>query len=109
MQPEAGKYLWDAIEAARLALQFIQGKTFQDYQTDALLRSGVERQLLIVGEALSRLRLLDRAVADRIPDLPRAVGLRNVLAHAYADVDDAVICGLLSGPLGRLIEDMQAV
>ena len=73
-----------------------------------MLRSGVERQLMIVGEALGRLRTLDRPAADRIADLPRAVGLRNVLAHAYADVDDAVIWGLLSGPLRRMVEDMRS-
>lgn len=54
MSPEAGKFLWDAINAARLALSFVQGRSFDDYQADAMLRSAVERQLLIVGEALGR-------------------------------------------------------
>lgn len=109
MSPEAGKFLWDAINAARLALSFVQGRSFDDYQADAMLRSAVERQLLIVGEALGRLRQIDPATAARIPDLPRAVGLRNILAHAYSVVDDGVIWGLLSGPLDKLIADMEAI
>ncbi|MEX8519435.1 MAG: DUF86 domain-containing protein [Leptothrix sp. (in: b-proteobacteria)] len=108
MSPDASKFLWDAIGAARLALSFVQGRSFDDYQTDAMLRSAVERQLFIVGEALGRLRQIDPATAARIPDLPRAVGLRNILAHAYSAVDDVVIWGLLSGPLGKLIADMEA-
>lgn len=108
MSPDARKFLWDAIGAARLALSFVQGRSFDDYQTDAMLRSAVERQLFIIGEALGRLRQIDPATAARIQDLPRAVGLRNILAHAYSAVDDVVIWGLLSGPLDKLIADMEA-
>ena len=109
MSPDARTFLCDAIGAAQLALSFVQGRSFADYQTDAMLRSAVERQLFIVGEALGRLRQIDPGTAARIPDLPRAVGLRNILAHAYSVVDDAVIWGLLSGPLNKLIADMEAI
>jgi len=47
-----------------------------------MLRSAVERQFEIVGEALNQLRQTDKATAAHIPDLPKAVGLRNVLIHA---------------------------
>jgi uncharacterized protein YutE (UPF0331/DUF86 family) len=30
-------------------------------------------------------------LAGRIPDLPRVIDFRNVLAHAYAIVDDALV------------------
>jgi uncharacterized protein with HEPN domain len=43
MSPEAGTFLWDAVNAARLALSFEQGRSFDDYQADAMLRSAVER------------------------------------------------------------------
>ncbi|WP_338416011.1 HepT-like ribonuclease domain-containing protein [uncultured Sphaerotilus sp.] len=109
MSPDARTFLCDAIGAARLALSFVQGRSFADYQTDAMLRSAVERQLFIVGEALGRLRQIDPGTAARIPDLPRAVGLRNILAQAYSVVDDAVIWGLLSGPLDKLIAEMEAI
>ncbi len=42
--PESRKYLWDALYAAELVLQFTASKMFDDYQQDALLRSAVERQ-----------------------------------------------------------------
>lgn len=55
MQPDAPALLWDAREAARLILRFIEGRGWQHCQADAMLRSAVERQFQIIGEALSRL------------------------------------------------------
>ena len=52
MRLESKKYLYDIARAAGLALEFVRGKSFADYAADALLRSAVERQLEIVGEAL---------------------------------------------------------
>jgi uncharacterized protein with HEPN domain len=82
MAPEAAKYLWDAQAAALRIQRFIQGKTFDDYLADELLRSGVERQFEIIGEALGQLRKQFPEVAAQIADLPRVVGFRNVLITA---------------------------
>jgi uncharacterized protein with HEPN domain len=109
MQPETNKYVWDATEAARRILRFTQGKTLNDYQNDELLRAAVERQLTIVGEALSRVRQIEPAVAERIADLPRAVALRNILVHGYADIDDAIVWGVVVGPLPALAAALEAL
>ena len=82
MHADARKLLWDALQAAGHVARFTHGKTFDDYQGDELLRSGVERQLAIVGEALRQLRRIDPATAGSIAQLSRAVGFRNVLVHA---------------------------
>ncbi len=70
---------------------FAYGLTAASYAADELRKSAVERQLEIIGEALNRLRKADPEVAQRIPDISRIVGLRNILAHGYAVVDDAVV------------------
>jgi uncharacterized protein with HEPN domain len=49
---EIRKYLFDIVQACDLLTQFTKGKTFTDYSADALLRSAVERQLGLIGEAL---------------------------------------------------------
>jgi uncharacterized protein with HEPN domain len=76
MAPEAATYLWDALQAAEKAARFVDGKTFDDYLADDLLRSAVERQLEILGEALNLLRKTDPEVARQLPELAAAVGLR---------------------------------
>lgn len=73
MRPEAKKYLWDAHEAARLIRRFVADKSFADYQGDDMLRSAVERQFEIIGEALNLMSKIDAAVAADIPELGRIV------------------------------------
>jgi hypothetical protein len=50
--------LWDALQATDLLREFSAGKSFGDYQADAMLRSAVERQFEIIGEALNQLSKL---------------------------------------------------
>lgn len=47
------------------------------------------------------------AFASRITDLPRAVALRNVLVHGYAEKDDAVVWGVVRGQLGTLLSELE--
>lgn len=91
MQRDAGALLWDALRAAELILDFVAGRTWQDYQSDAMLRSAVERQFEIIGEALNRLSRIDPLTAAKVPDLPRIVAFRNVLVHGYATIDDSLV------------------
>ena len=55
MRLEAKKYLYDMQQAVALLTEFTAGKTFADYERDAMLRAAVERKFEIVGEALHNL------------------------------------------------------
>lgn len=102
MSPKAAKYLWDALTAIERIQRFIQDRTFDDYLLDDLLKSGVERQLEIIGEALGQLRKSDPDTAAQITDLPRVVAFRNVLIHGYASVDDVLVWGIVTDRLNLL-------
>jgi len=109
MQPDVLAYLWDAARAAELIQQFCDHKSFDQYVQDALLRSGVERQFEIIGEALNRLDRIDHAVALKITDLPRIVAFRNILIHGYADVDDAIVWSVVTKRLPGLLHQLRAL
>ncbi len=66
MRLEAKKYLHDMRAAAELIASFTEGKSFADYEADAMMRSAVERQLEIIGEALAQLARLDQSLANRV-------------------------------------------
>lgn len=60
MQLESKACLHDVYQAAELILLFTKDKVYADYDTDILLRSAIERQFEIVGEAINRLRRIRR-------------------------------------------------
>ncbi len=107
MQGNSYKLLWDAVQAAERVRRFVHEKSFDDYAADELLRSAVERQFEILGEALARLRQNDPQTALGIAELPRVVGFRNVLIHAYATVDHRIVWGIVEGDLMPLLGTLQ--
>lgn len=78
------------------------GKTFEQLVGDIVLRSAVERQFEIVGEALARLARVDESTAKLIPNLPRIIAFRNILVHGYAEIDHARVWLVIEKHLPRL-------
>ena len=109
MHADALKFLWDAQRAAGRVARFTAGKTFADYENDDLLRSAVERQLEIVGEALGRLRKVDPDTAKTIRNIDRIVGFRNIVVHGYATLDDRIVWGVIESHLQALRTDLDAL
>ncbi len=109
MRPESVSMLWDVKVASESIADFIEGLDEAGYMTDSLRRSAVERQLEIIGEALRNLRKADPETAQGIHELARIIGLRNVLAHGYAIVDDAVVWGAAAHRVPELKSEVEAI
>jgi uncharacterized protein with HEPN domain len=101
--------LWDAHEAADVIASITAGKSFADFERDIVLRSAVERQFEIVGEALAQLARLDAAMAAKVPDLREIVGFRNVLIHGYAVIDPARVWQVVEDNLQQLRASLAAL
>ena len=106
MQHESKKLLEDVRQAAELILGFTAEKTFDDYSTDALLRSGVERQFEIIGEALGRLAKTDAATASQVTEYQRIIAFRNILIHGYHAIEDQVVWDIVQGNLATLHQEV---
>ena len=102
MRLEARKYLLDIQIAADRIDRFCKDRNFEQYLADEMLRSAVERQFGIIGEALSRLARDDPEVAAAVPDHGKIVAFRNILIHGYATVDDRIVWGVIEIDLARL-------
>ena len=106
MQLEARKYHYDVQEAEDLVSQFTAGKDFADYQQNPMLRLAIERAFTIIGEALAQLARVDANLASRISDFRNIVGFRNLLTHAYAQIDDRIVWGIVRSKLPALIREV---
>jgi uncharacterized protein with HEPN domain len=91
MSDRLPKHLDDAAFAARLALEFLAGHSLDDHRVDAMLRSAVERQAEIVGEACRRALTDSPGLRERLPAMSRAIAMRNRIAHGYDLIDDAIV------------------
>ncbi len=106
MRPESKKYLFDIRGAALLLLEFTDGKNFEDYSSEAMLRSAVERQFEIIGEAINQLSRIDSKTVSNIDEFQRIVSFRNILIHGYAQVDPRIVWGLVETRLLPLLNQV---
>ena len=91
MDQRARKLLEDIRGAVDAIEEFTAQKSFDEYTANRLLRSGVERQFLVIGEAVAQLAKLDEATAAKLGDYRRIIDFRNILVHGYSILDDRII------------------
>ena len=78
---EVRKYLYDIQQACQKIQNFTRECSLADYEANEMLRSAVERQLEVVGEALNRLLRMKPDLEASISQARRVIGLRNRLIH----------------------------
>ena len=89
--------------------RLLRWKNTREYLADVLLRSAVERQFEIIGEAMNRAAQLDDTVESRGPELRRIVGLRNRIIHGYDSVDDELVWSIVQDNLPSLRTSLAAL
>jgi uncharacterized protein with HEPN domain len=102
MQRDARCYLWDALKAADVVQTFLRGKTYEAFVEDDLVRSAVERQLEIIGEALSQLAEVDPQMASNVAELRRVIAFRIIPVQGYAAIDYDTVWRLIRDKLPEL-------
>ena len=96
------------VTAAAAIRAFIAGRTLSDYEADLMLRSAVERQFEILGEALARALRLDPGLQTRLPASRGAIDFRNVIAHEYDSLSSATVWDIAHNELPGLAADAAA-
>jgi len=109
MQLEAKKLLEDVRLAAEAITGFTQGKSRDDYASDELLRSAVERKFEVIGEALNRLGKVDAEVLNSISHYQRIIAFRNILIHGYDVIDDDVVWDVIEQNLPALLSEVTSL
>lgn len=109
MKDDTPANLHDLISAGKEIKSFVADRTFDDYKSDSMLRSAVERKFEIMGEALTRIRKIDPALLSKIRDNRDIISFRNILIHGYDTIDDRIVWGVIQEDLDNLIADAEAL
>lgn len=108
MSREEKKLLFDiqqSIEKIEIFMQNCQG--FENYDTDIMLQSAVERNLEIIGEATNKLLRINTAIL--ITNARKIVDTRNRLIHGYDSVDNTEIWAILINHLPVLKKEVSSL
>jgi len=106
MQPEAGKYLYDIKQSIDSINEYLDNNyDFNSYLENKLLRRGIERELGIIGESMSRLLKIDSEI--KISNPRRIIDLRNWVIHGYDKVDDVIVWGILTRDIPVLKSEIE--
>lgn len=107
MKDDTCAHLHDILQAAGAVKSFVTGKSFIDYSSEELLRSGVERKLEIMGEALNRIKRDEPELLASIRDYRDVISFRNILVHGYDAIDNRIVWGIVAEDLDNLIADIE--
>jgi uncharacterized protein with HEPN domain len=90
----------DILEACELLVREI-GPRVREIRTDPIVQAATQRWIETIGEAASR---LSSEITSANPDIPwrSMIGMRNVLAHGYFDIDPAVVEAVLERDIPRI-------
>ena len=89
MTERCKKYLSDILIATDLIEEFLSDiSDFISYQTDKKTKSAVERQLVIIGEAVNN---FGKESDTNLHASAQIVNFRNRIVHAYDSIDDAIV------------------
>ena len=108
-QLELQSRLGHIVDACEKILRYTEGKSYEDYFSDDLLASAVERQLTIVGEAVTKIARTDASVAAEIGDFPRIIAFRNQLVHNYPNIETDAVWLIIRREVPILLERVREI
>ncbi len=102
------EYLNDILDAARKAMSFVDGVSYEQFRNNDEKLSAVIRKLEVIGEAA---KSIPAVLRKRYPSIPwRSVsGMRDKLIHAYFGVDLERVWETVRDDLPPLIETIETM
>jgi len=86
---------------------FPNGKVFQQYQDDLKTKRAVERNIEIIGEAMSRVLKIEPKI--KISNSRKIVDARNKIILGYDEISNDVIWGIVVNNLPVLKNEVESL
>ncbi len=97
------QHILDAAEDIRT---FLHGHNETSLSSNKMLFYAISRAIEIIGEASSRVSEETRALHPSLP-WREAIGMRNILIHAYVEVNKEIIWKTATIEIPRLVTEMK--
>ena len=96
------------LDAAREAIEFLQGRTRADLDNDRQLVLALMKAIEILGEAAYQ---VTSGTRDKVPEVPwdDMIGMRHRLVHAYFDIDLDILWKTVKEDLPPLIVELERI
>jgi uncharacterized protein with HEPN domain len=108
MDRQIKKYLQDIIDSINAINVHLQGKReYRIYLSNLTMQRSVEREIEIIGEAMSRILKLSPEI--KISFGKKIVGQRNLIIHAYDAINNEMIWNVVVNYLPKLKEEVAAL
>lgn len=101
-------YLVDILESAKIALDYILGKSRDVFYEDMQCQDAVVRRIEIIGEAARR---VSQETRDKYPHIPwrEMTSMRNLVIHEYDLVDINQVWDTVQNKLPPLIKELSKI
>ena len=109
MDDVINKHLHDILDAVNEVESFFgdRPKYFEEFCDDLCLRRAVERDIEIIGEAMSRILKVDRDIA--ITNSRKIVDARNYIIHGYDSLSADILWSIVINHLPKLKEEVRTL
>ena len=97
-------YLVDILESAKIALDYVFDKSWDEFYEDIQCQDAVVRRIEIIGEAARR---VSQETRDKHPQIPwrEMTSMRNLVIHEYDVVDINQVWDTAQNKIPPLIEE----
>ena len=99
-------YVLDMLHEARTALEFVSGKTYEQFQQDTQCRYAVIRAIEVLGEAASQ---VSEEFRNAHPDIEwrKIIGMRHRLIHGYGDIVLSIVWEVVQTDIPDLVNQLK--
>ena len=106
--PNNMAYLLDMQEFSTVVLDYVQGRTEQEFLADRQLRDAVAYNLQVVGEAAYKVTDAFKLAHPEV-DWFKIAGLRHRIVHDYRRIDDETLWRITQKYVPPLVEQLKRI
>lgn len=101
-------YLIDILEAARIVVRYVSGKSLDEFTEDTQCQDAVIRRFILIGEAANR---ISTETQERYPQIPwrEMIDMRNLVVHDYEGIDLLIVWDTAHQDLPKLIRSLEEI